>query len=101
MSESKQPVAVDGEVQRLRAERDALQAQLSTLSARRRRSGALRRAAALVLVLLACLSLTATAVAVWAEELVADTLPEDRAFLAAPLSSAIQSFRSRSTTPNS
>jgi len=133
MSESKQPVAVDDEVQRLRAERDALQAQLSTLSARRRRSGVLRRAAALVLVVLACLSLTATAVAVWAnrtllttegwidtvgplgddpavtgalrpriteavftaipaEDLIADTLPEDRAFLAAPLSSAIQSF---------
>jgi hypothetical protein len=133
MSESKRPTVVDDEVERLRAERDALQAQLSTLHERRRRSGVLRRATVVVLVVLACLSLTATAVAVWAnrtllttdgwvetvgslgddpavtaalqpriteavftaipaEELIADALPEDRAFLAAPLSSAIQSF---------
>jgi hypothetical protein len=133
MSESKQPAVVDDEVERLRAERDALQAQLSTLRERRRLSGVLRRTAVVVLVVLACLALTATTVAVWAnrtllttdgwvetigplgddpavtaalrpriteavftaipaEELIADALPADRAFLAVPLSSAIQSF---------
>jgi hypothetical protein len=121
------------ELERLRAERDALQTQLDTLGQRRRRTGALRRAAVIVLVVLACLSLTAATVAVWADrtllntdgwvetvgplgadptvtaalqpriteavftaipaqELIADALPEDRAFLAAPLSSAVESF---------
>lgn len=133
MSESTQPLVVDDEVERLRAERDALQAQLSILQERRRRNGVLRRATVVVLVVLACLSLTAATVAVWAnrsllttdgwveiigplgddpavtaalqprvteavftavpaEELITDVLPEDRAFLAAPLSSAVQSF---------
>ena len=133
MSELRRPTGVDDDVERLRAERDALQAQLSTLHERRRRGGVLRRATVLLLVVLACLSLTATSVAVWAnrtllttdgwvetigplggdpavtaalrpriteavfaaipaEELIADALPEDRAFLAAPLSSAVQSF---------
>lgn len=132
-SDAKRDAAVDDEVTRLRAERDALQAQLATLQWRRRRRGVLRRAAVVVLVVLACLSLTAAAIAVWAnrtllttdewvatvgplgddpavtaalqpriteavftvipaEELIADALPDDRAFLAAPLSSAIRSF---------
>jgi len=121
------------EIERLRAERDTLQTQLTALGQRRRRTDVLRRAAVLVLVVLACLSLTAATVAVWAnrtllstdgwvdtvgplgddpavtaalqpriteavfsavpaEELIADALPEDRSFLAAPLSSAVQSF---------
>ncbi|HSJ43154.1 MAG TPA: hypothetical protein VK923_00540 [Euzebyales bacterium] len=125
--------AVSAELERLRAERDALQTQVDALGRRRRRTGALRRAAVIVLVVLACLSLTAATVAVWAnrtllttdgwvetvgplgadptvtaalqpriteavftaipaQDLIADTLPEDRAFLAAPLSSAVESF---------
>jgi hypothetical protein len=133
MSEAEQPTVADNEVGRLRAERDALQAQLSALQERRQRSGVLRRTAVMVLVVLACLALTATTVAVWAnrtllttegwvetigplgddpavtaalqpriteavftaipaEELIADALPDDRAFLAVPLSSAIQGF---------
>lgn len=125
--------AVSSELERLRAERDALESQVDALARRRRRTGALRRAAVIVLVVLACLSLTAATVAVWAnrtllttdgwvetvgplgaepavtaalqpriteavftaipaQELIADALPEDRAFLAAPLSSAVDSF---------
>jgi hypothetical protein len=133
MNESTEPATVDDDVERLRAERDALHAQLSTLRERRHRNGVLRRAAVVVFVVLACLALTATTVAVWAnrtllttegwvetigpigddpavtaalqpriteavftaipaEELIADALPDDRTFLAVPLSSAIQSF---------
>ena len=124
---------VSDEVERLRAERDALQTQLTTMQKRRRRGGVLRRVAVVALVVLACLSLTAATVAVWAnrtllntdgwvetvgplgddpavtaalqpriteavftaipaEDLIADALPENRSFLAAPLSSAIKSF---------
>lgn len=133
MSAPQSDSTVNDEIERLRAQRDALQAELASLQRRRRPRRVARRAAVVVLVVLACLSLAAATVAVWAnrtllttdgwvetvgplgsdpavtaalqpriteavfsaipaEDLVADALPEDRAFLAAPLSSAIQSF---------
>ncbi len=123
----------DGDVERLRAERDALEAQVATLRQRKRRTGVLRRVAVVVLVVLACVSVTATTVAVWAnrtvlttdgwvetvgplgadpavtaalrprvteavfsavpaEQLIADALPQDVAFLAVPLSTAVRDF---------
>jgi hypothetical protein len=132
-TESDRAVGSASEVERLRAERDALQAQLHAVQRRGRWGRALRRTAAIVLVVLTCLSFTAATVAVWAnrtllttdgwvdtvgplgsdpavaaalqpritdavftllpaQELIADALPEDRAFLAAPLSSAVESF---------
>lgn len=133
MSTPESDSAVASEIERLRAERDALQAQLDTMQRRRRWRHPARRATAVVLVVLTCVSLTAASVAVWAnrtllttdgwvetigplgsdpavttalqpriteavftavpaEDLIADTLPEERAFLAAPLSSAIEGF---------
>lgn len=133
MSTSESDSAVTSEVERLRAERDALQTQVETLQRRRRRRGVVRRVAVVVLIVLACVSLTGATVAVWAnrtllttdgwvetvgplgsdpavtaalqpriteavftaipaQDLIADALPDDRAFLAAPLSSAVQSF---------
>lgn len=131
--ERRSPVAVSDEVERLRAERDALRTQLASLQQRRRWGEVLRRVAVVVLVALACLSLTAATIAVWAnrtllntdgwvatvgplggdptvvaalqprvteavfmaipaQDLIADALPDDRAFLATPLSSAVESF---------
>jgi hypothetical protein len=133
MSASESGSTVSDEVERLRAERDALRTQLATMERRRQRGGVVRRVAVVVLVVLACLSLTAATVAVWAdrtllntdgwvanvgplasdptvtaalqpritdavftaipaEDLIADALPADRSFLAAPLSAAVQSF---------
>jgi hypothetical protein len=130
---SDRAVSSGSEIERLRAERDALQAELHAVQRRRRGGRVLRRVTAIVLVVLACLSFTAATVAVWAnrtllttdgwvdtigplgsdpavtaalqpriteavfsvipaEQLITDALPDDRAFLAAPLSSAIKSF---------
>jgi hypothetical protein len=130
---SDRAVSSGSEIERLRAERDALQAQLHAVERRRRGGRVLRRVTAVVLVVLACLSFTAATIAVWAnrtlltsdgwvemvgplgsdpavtsalqpkitdavftlipaQDLIADALPDDRAFLAAPLSSAIESF---------
>ncbi len=61
------------EVEQLRAERDALRAEVATLRERRVRTGVLRRVAVVVLVVLACVSLTAAAVAVWADRTVLST----------------------------
>lgn len=121
------------DVEQLRAERDALQAQLDAVHRRGRLGGALRRAATIALVVLGCLSLTAATIAVWAnrtlletdgwvetvgplgsapavttalqpriteavfsavpaQQLITEALPEDRAFLAVPLSAAIERF---------
>lgn len=133
MDAPRPPETATDEVARLRAERDALQAQLSALQQRRRRTTALRRVAHVALLAVTCLSVAAVTVAVWAdrtllttdgwvgtveplgaepavtaalrpritegvfaaipaEELIADALPDDRAFLAVPLASGVRSF---------
>jgi hypothetical protein len=133
MSTSGSDDAAMSEVERLRAERDELQTLVGTLQRRRRWGAVVRRVAVIVLVVLACVSLTGATVALWAnrtlltsdgwvktvgplgsdpavtaalepriteavftvipaQQLIADALPQDRAFLAVPLSSAIQSF---------
>lgn len=127
------PDDLAAEVARLRAERDALLAQVEGLQRRRRRGGVLRRVAVVVLVVLSCLSLTSATVGVWAdrtlldtdgwietvgplgadpavtaalqarisdgvveilpaEEIIAEALPDNAAFLAAPLSTAVFDF---------
>lgn len=133
MSAEHRDSVADSDVERLRAERDALEAQVAMMRRQKRRTGVLRRVAVVVLVVLACVSLTATTVAVWAnrtvlttdgwvetvgplgadpavtaalrprvteavfsavpaEQLIADALPQDVAFLAVPLSTAVRDF---------
>lgn len=133
MSTSGSDSAVTNEVDQLRAERDALKTQVEAFRQRRQRRGVVRRVAVVVLVVLACVSLTGATVALWtnrtllttdgwvetvgplgsdpavtralqpriteavftaipAQELIAGALPEDRAFLAVPLASAVRSF---------
>ena len=61
------PTEPEESVDQLRAERDALESQVHTLEAKRRRGGRIRGVAVFVLLVLTCVSFTGATVAVWAK----------------------------------
>jgi len=83
MSDASDPADLRRELERIRAERDALRHQVEQLDAGSRTSGGVRGVAVAVMVALACVSFTGATVGVWAERSLLDN--EVFARRAAPL----------------